>query len=182
MTALIRQALGVDIPDSPAFSLALVVHVAAGLTCIVTGVVAMTARKRPGRHPRFGSIYHVALGVVFVTATVMASIRWSQDAYLFFIGAFAFASASLGRVARNHTWRSWPYVHVPGMGISYIALLTAFYVDNGPHLPLWNRLPTIAFWVLPSLIGVPLIVRALMSPQVIALVALSRRRPGASQL
>jgi hypothetical protein len=25
---------------------------------------------------------------------------------------------------------------VTGMGISYILLLTAFYVDNGPHLPL----------------------------------------------
>ena len=25
---------------------------------------------------------------------------------------------------------------VPGMGLSYILLLTAFYMDNGPHLPL----------------------------------------------
>jgi hypothetical protein len=46
------------------------------------------------------------------------------------------------------------------MGLSYIAMLTAFYVDNGPHLPLWDRLPTIAFWMLPSAIGAPLIARA----------------------
>jgi hypothetical protein len=177
MTVLISKALGVDIPDSPIFAVALAVHILAGILCVVTGLVAITARKRPGRHPRFGSIYHVSLGVIFVTASIMASIRWSQDAYLFFIGAFAFASASLGRLARNHRWRNWPYVHVPGMGMSYVALLTAFYVDNGPHLPLWNRLPTIAFWILPSLIGVPLIVRALRSPQVLALVALSRKRP-----
>jgi hypothetical protein len=47
------------------------------------------------------------------------------------------------------------------MGGSYIGLLTAFYVDNGKQLPLWDRLPTIAYWLLPALIGVPLIYRAL---------------------
>jgi len=25
------------------------------------------------------------------------------------------------------------------LGVSYVALLTAFYVENGPHLPLWDR-------------------------------------------
>jgi hypothetical protein len=47
------------------------------------------------------------------------------------------------------------------MGGSYIALFTGFYVDNGPNLPLWDRLPYVAYWVLPSLIGIPLILRAL---------------------
>jgi hypothetical protein len=27
-------------------------------------------------------------------------------------------------------------------------VLTGFYVDNGPFLPLWNRLPYIAYWLL----------------------------------
>ena len=49
----------------------------------------------------------------------------------------------------------------PGMGLSYVIMLTAFYVDNGKSLPLWNQLPPIAYWVLPAAIGVPLIVRAL---------------------
>jgi hypothetical protein len=35
------------------------------------------------------------------------------------------------------------------MGSSYLGLLTAFYVDNGPQLPLWNRLPDWSFWILP---------------------------------
>ena len=43
------------------------------------------------------------------------------------------------------------------MGVGYVAMLTAFYVDNGPHLPLWDRLPTLAFWLLPSAIGAPII-------------------------
>jgi hypothetical protein len=46
-------------------------------------------------------------------------------------------------------------------GASYILMLTAFYVDNGKNLPVWRELPQIAFWLLPSVIGVPLILRAL---------------------
>jgi hypothetical protein len=49
------------------------------------------------------------------------------------------------------------------MGASYILLLTAFYVDNGKSLPLWRELPEIAFWILPSAIGVPIIVYVLLT-------------------
>jgi hypothetical protein len=47
------------------------------------------------------------------------------------------------------------------MSSSYIVLLTAFYVDNGPRLPLWKELPHIAFWIGPTLIGAPIVARAL---------------------
>jgi hypothetical protein len=36
------------------------------------------------------------------------------------------------------------------MGTAYVAMLTTFYVDNGPRLPLWDRLPVITFWLLPQ--------------------------------
>ena len=49
------------------------------------------------------------------------------------------------------------------MGIGYVAMLTAFYVDNGPHLPLWDRLPPITFWFLPSAVGVPIVIRAVLT-------------------
>jgi hypothetical protein len=48
------------------------------------------------------------------------------------------------------------------MGIAYVAMLTAFYVDNGPHLPVWDRLPALSFWLLPSAIGAPIIARAIV--------------------
>jgi len=48
-------------------------------------------------------------------------------------------------------------VHIVAMGCSYVALLTGFYVDNGPHLPLWNHLPSWSFWLLPSVVGLPII-------------------------
>jgi hypothetical protein len=48
------------------------------------------------------------------------------------------------------------------MGSSYILLLTAFYVDNGKNLPIWKALPQLAFWLLPSAVGLPIITYALM--------------------
>ena len=47
------------------------------------------------------------------------------------------------------------------MGLSYIVLLTAFYVDNGKSLPFWKELPPISYWVIPAALGLPLIARAL---------------------
>ena len=41
----------------------------------------------------------------------------------------------------SRLWRGWLRLHIAGMAVSYILLLTAFYVDNGPHLPLWRSLP-----------------------------------------
>jgi hypothetical protein len=47
------------------------------------------------------------------------------------------------------------------MGLSHVLLLTALYVDNGERLPFWKELPSIAYWLLPGAIGLPLIGRAL---------------------
>jgi hypothetical protein len=51
------------------------------------------------------------------------------------------------------------------MGGSYALLLTAFYADNGPSLPLWNRLPPPAYWLIPNLIAARLILRAMARPR-----------------
>jgi hypothetical protein len=40
-------------------------------------------------------------------------------------------------------------------------LLTAFYVDNAKSLPVWKSLPHVAYWLLPSAVGLPIIPRAL---------------------
>jgi hypothetical protein len=88
------EIFGLPIPDAgPIFATALVLHILSGLTAVIAGALAATARQQPG----------------------------------------------------------WPPHHAIGMGGSYIALLTGFYVDNGPFLPLWDRLPHILYWVLPSL-------------------------------
>jgi hypothetical protein len=143
------------------FSVLLTCHVFAGMTSVASGAVAALSPKRRGRHPVVGRVYFWALAVVFVTSTGMSVLNWSEDAYLLVLGTLAFVCAILGLTARRQRWRGWTTAHIVGMGASYVVLLTAFYVDNGPRLPLWQELPTIAFWIGPTLIGAPIIARAL---------------------
>jgi hypothetical protein len=154
---------GIEIPsDSPVFLAALGMHILVGLSCVVSGIVAMLSRKRPGRHPRSGTIYYYCLSVVFASAAILSAMRWAEDYHLFILGSLSFGTASLGRIAIRLRWRNWIRLHITCMGLSYILLLTAFYVDNGKNLPLWNKLPPIAFWLLPGAAGIPFIVRALL--------------------
>ena len=154
--------VGLPIPDEgPIFAIVLVTHIVSGLTAVIAGALAATAKKRRGRHPRAGHVYLWALGGIFTTATIMAAIRWHEDAHLFTIAVIAFGPGLYGYQARRRHRPGWPTHHGIGMGGSYIALLTGFYVDNGPFLPLWNQLPHWTYWLLPSLVGIPLIRRAL---------------------
>ncbi|MQA25591.1 MAG: DUF2306 domain-containing protein [Micromonosporaceae bacterium] len=150
-------------------------HVAAGLVAVTCGVVAMLAPKRPGRHPRWGRAYLAALASVVVTGTMLAATDWAHLWHLPALGAVAVALAGLGYTARRLRWPGWTVTHIPAMGGSYIAMLTAFYVDNGPRLPLWNQLPPVAFWFLPAAVGAPLIAWALRRRFT---AALARSRPG----
>jgi hypothetical protein len=160
-----EQAAGLIPPGSTTFHLLLAVHIAAGLTCVVTGAIAALSPKRPGRHPRFGTLYYRSLWVVVASAAWLAILRWPRDTHLLVLGTLSFAAATLGRTARRRRsrWRRWRWIglHLTGMSASYILLLTAFYVDNGQHLPVWQHLPHLAYWLLPSAVGLPLVARAL---------------------
>src|SRR5258706_3457657 len=144
------------------FFAALAPHIAAGATAVVAGGLATTARKRHGRHPRAGTVYLYAISLVFVTATVMAALRWSRDWHLFVIATIAFGLAALGWWMRRRRPRWWMIWHGAAMAGSYVALFTVFYVDNGPQLPLWTRLPHLLYWLLPAAVGIPLTWRALV--------------------
>ena len=146
---------------APAFLAILAIHVIAGLTAVITGAIAALARKGSPRHIRAGRWYYRAITAVFATAAGLAVMRWSQDYYLLIIGTVAFTAATAGYLHRRRH-RPGDTGHIAGMGVAYTAMLTAFYVDNGPHLPLWDRLPTLAFWLLPSAIAAPVITRALI--------------------
>jgi hypothetical protein len=146
---------------APLFLAFLAVHVIAGLGAVITGAMAALTRKGSRRHIRAGRWYYRAITVVFATATILAAMRWRQDYYLFIIGAVAFTAATIGYQHRRRH-RPGDTGHIAGMGTAYVAMLTAFYVDNGPHLPLWDHLPAYAFWLLPSAIGAPIIARAIL--------------------
>ena len=152
---------GIPIPfRSPILLAVLAIHVAVGAGAVVSGALAMLSTKGPGRHTWFGRLYFWSLVVVTITMALLSIARWREDYHLFVLGAFAAASAVLGLSYVRRTPRQLR-THVISFGASYILLLTAFYVDNGKKLPIWSRLPSISYWLIPSVIGVPLITRAL---------------------
>ena len=156
--------LGIEIPSTDPVFLAVVVgiHIPLGMACVVVGAVAMLSEKRRGRHSAFGTIYYWCLLALFASATFLSVMRWAENYHLFTLGALSFASAWLGRRALRERWRSWARLHITGMGFSYILMLIAFYVDNGKQLPLWKDLPQFTYWLLPLVVGLPFIVRALL--------------------
>ena len=158
LPALLTPIAGVR-PPSTLFGLVLVVHIPAGATAFVNGLIAAASPKRRGRHPGAGRIYIVALSVVFVTATAMAAMRWSEDAYLFVLGSISFSLGLVGYAARRIRWRGWRTFHGSGMALSLIVLATAFYADNGPHFA--AGVPVLIWWLGPSAVGLPLLVRGL---------------------
>jgi hypothetical protein len=163
MTDGVTNIAGIEVPSTdPTFLAVAGVHILLGLACTVSGIVAMLSQKRVGRHPRYGTIYFWCLTGVFVTATGLAAVRWAEDYHLFILGALSLAAAHFGREARRQRWGNGVRLHVTGMGASYILLLTAFYVDNGRNLPLWDRLPSMAYWLIPAAVGIPLVIRALL--------------------
>lgn len=164
---------------APVFLAFLSIHVIAGLTAVITGAIAALTRKGSPRHTRSGRWFYRAITVVFATAIALAIMRWRQDYYLVIIGAIAFTAATIGYQHRRHH-RPGDAGHIAGMGIGYTAMLTAFYVDNGPHLPLWDHLPTLAFWLLPSAIAAPLIARAIIRARRPSPPPADRQAPGAS--
>jgi hypothetical protein len=165
--------LGTEVGSTaPGFLAVLAVHVLCALVAVVSGAVAALTRKGGVHHVRFGRWYFRSIGLVFVTALALTLLRARQDYPLAIVGTVAFSAASVGYLHRRRH-RPGDAPHIAGMGLSYIAMLTAFYVDNGPHLPVWNHLPAIAFWFLPGLIGTPIVIRALHR-------APARSRPPAS--
>ena len=170
---------GFSIPsDSPVFLSILAIHVAAGLTCVITGIVAMLSDKGPGRHPLFGTVYYRGLAVVFVTMAGLSAMRWREDYHLFILGTLSFAAAFVGRRVAPSRSPGRVATHVSAMGLSYILLLTAFYVDNGKQLPLWRSLPSITYWFISFVVGVPLIIRVLLYHPLVR--GESRRAAGAA--
>lgn len=155
------RVLGTEIGSTaPVFLAILAVHVLAGLTAVAAGAAAALTRKGGVRHRRAGRVFYRAIAVVFATAVVLTAMRWRQDYHLAIIGAVAFAAATAGYLHRRRH-RPGDTGHILGMGIGYVAMLTAFYVDNGPHLPLWDTLPPVTFWFLPSVVAAPIIARAI---------------------
>jgi hypothetical protein len=149
------------------FFIPLVVHALAGLTTGVTGVLAFRAPKRRGRHHQWGKTYLWVYTIVFLTATILSVQRLPADTYLLVLATLGYGLALSGYAARRFrqkpivrrlVGKQWVVVHIFGVIGSYVVLWTAFYVDNAHLIPGLKQLPTLTFWVLPTLIALPFLV------------------------
>jgi hypothetical protein len=64
--------------------------------------------------------------VVAATMSILTVASRPADNHLAVLGVLAPVCAIVGRRARRHRLPEWQRVHIPGMGLSYIFLLTAF--------------------------------------------------------
>ena len=132
-------------------------HIAAGAAGLILGPIAMQAAKRPGRHTRAGEAYHWVMLLVCLSAATLAALDWTRLWWFLPIAAGSYAFALVGYVAAKRRWPGWLTAHIAGQGGSYIAMVTALLVVN------WNALTgTRGFsspwpWILPTLVGSPLI-------------------------
>lgn len=148
--------LGIAVPSTDPVFLGIVsAHAFLGSGCVLSGLAAMLAHKGRGRHSTLGTIYYWFMCGAFLTMATLSFMRWSEDYVLFFLGLLAFALVNFGRFAV--TWGLSLRLHATSMATSYVVLLTAFYVDNGNNLPVWRDLPTIAYWLAPTLVGLPIL-------------------------
>lgn len=128
----------------------LVLHIAAAVTALVAGPVAMRAPKRRGLHTNAGGVYHWLVLATCVSGATLAALDLERIWWLIPVAAFSYTFALVGYVAARVRWRGWLVAHISGQGGSYIALLTALLVVNaGTDAPL--------AWILPTAVGSPIV-------------------------
>jgi hypothetical protein len=137
----------------------LIIHIAAGCLSIGIGLIAMFAPKRRGRHTISGILYYWLVTAVCASAIVMSIINWSVSSYLFYVAIFSYLFALLGYIAYKKKWKNWMVSHIAGMGGSYIAMVTGFIVVNQSKVHYLNQMPTFVFWLLPTIIGTPILMK-----------------------
>lgn len=92
--------------DDPLFLTVVGLHLLAGLTAVIAGLVAMFSPKRRGRHSQGGNVYFWSITGVFATAAALAFLRGPENFHLFALGTAALALTCIGRAARRGRWQN----------------------------------------------------------------------------
>jgi hypothetical protein len=152
------NVFGIPVPSTdPVFLTFVVVHIAISFAAVISGLLAMLSEKTSPRHSANGRVYFWSISFSFVTVLILSFMRWPHNVHLLTIGMLTFALAFLGRRLATVKSSGWTRLHTICMGLSYVLLLTGFYVDNGKNLPFWKMFPNWSFYILPALVGVPII-------------------------
>lgn len=109
---------------------ALILHIIAGFLALVTGLIAMVARKKGGKlHNRTGIVFYWSMFVVFITTTIFFVIDPLSLRYQFFlsIGIVSFYPAWSGKrvlsMKKGVTPRWYDKAAAFGIGISGIIMV-----------------------------------------------------------
>jgi len=139
------------IDASTAHDALLTVHVIAGTAGLALGPIAMLLPKRRGMHPRVGLVYQAVLAALTVSALGLAMLDFDQLWWLALIAVGTEVAALAGWRAARQRRTGWLPRHVGLMCGSYVSLVTALLVVS------WD---SPLAWILPTVIGSPLIARA----------------------
>lgn len=126
----------------------LAAHIGAGVVGLAAGPAAMLARKSPGQHRNAGRTYQVATMVLVLTALGLTALDWSALWFFALIAVGTEAAALSGWMLARYRPSGWQAMHLRLMAGSYISFVTAFLVVN------WS---SPVAWVLPTIVGTPLI-------------------------
>ena len=139
------------------FRVVLWLHITVGTVGLILGPIAMAAPKGSRLHARAGEVYHWVMLAVCVSAAGLAWLDWTRLWWFLPIAAGSYAFALVGYVAAKYRRRGWLTAHVSGQGGSYIAMVTAVLVVNWELLTGTRGLSSPWAWILPTLIGTPII-------------------------
>lgn len=128
-------------------------HVAVGGAALILGPIAMSAPKKAGLHPRVGTWYFAAVTMVCASAAALATMQWPRNAFFLPIAVGTYAFALPGYLAARRRGRSWLLVHVVGQTSSYVAIATAFIVNNIQRVPGLQQIPFSVRALVPMFIG-----------------------------
>jgi hypothetical protein len=125
---------GIPIPSTdPVFIAFVVVHIAISFVAVVCGLLAMFSEKSSARHRANGRVYFWSISFSFVTVLILSFMRWPHNIHLLTIGTLTFGVTFIGRKLAKMKSSRWTRLHTICMGLSYVLLLTGFYVDNGEY-------------------------------------------------
>ena len=117
----------------------LIIHVAAGVISLVTGLISILSLKGSKVHKKSGKIYFYSMTIVFVTAIIIASYRFNR--FLFLIAFLSYYSVFAGvrklRLKNLHKnqkpkWFDWTAGIINGIAnLFFIGLGIYYSIENG---------------------------------------------------
>jgi len=135
----------------------LYLHIAAGTIGLILGPISMYLPKKRGLHSIIGKYYFYFMALVCLSSVPLSITHWEKNWWFIFVALFSFKFAWKGYQAAKNRKEDWLKKHISGMLGSYIAMVTALLVVNSGTLNNALNLPLFFCWILPTIIGTPLI-------------------------